>query len=143
MEDKLFEHIIVTEELLETRTAASRGDLQAMFVLLQQVIKGEHTARSGRHACSLLNEMLDHQHLHTNPKRFWNSLVLQVHAYKLLNQEGEISYEEYIRQGCTFLQIMIRSMTESPRHYWNYNQLINAIDWIRENEPKLQEEEVV
>ena len=139
----MFDHIIVAEELLPVRQAAGKGDIDAMFSLLEHIIRGEHTAKSGRNADYVLSQMLDHDESTSNHKRFWNTLIIKVHTFKLLYQEGEISYREYIREGCDYLQIMIKSMTGSPRQYWNYNQLINCIDWIRENEPKLQEEEAL
>jgi hypothetical protein len=139
----LFDHIIVAEELLPVRQAAGEGDIEAMFSLLEHIIRGEHTAKSGRNANFVLSQMFGHKDSTSNHKRFWNTLIIQVHTFKLLHKEGEISYREYIEDGCTYLQMMIESMTGSPRRYWNYNQLINCIDWIRENEPKLQEEEAL
>ena len=143
MEDNLFEHIIVAEELLPVRDAASTGDIDAMFTLLEHILQGKHTAKSGKNADSVLDQMFVHEDSSRDHKRLWNSLVLKVHTLKLLHQEGELSYHEYIEHGCDYLQILIETMTGSPRQYWDYTQLINCIDWIRENEPKLEMKEVL
>lgn len=143
MEGNLFEHIIVSEELLPVRDAASKGDIEAMFALVDHILKGKHTARSGKNAAAVLGQMFGHEDSTKDHRRFWNTLVMKVHALKLQHQEKEISYEEYIREGCDYLQMLIESMTGSPRQFWNYNQLINCIAWIRDNEPKLHDQEAI
>lgn len=140
MEEILFDHIIVAQELLPTRDAAGKGDIEAMFTLADHIVKGIYTARSGENADFVLDRMFGHEQFADNHKRAWNTYVVKVHTLRLLFQEGKIDYAEYIRESCDYLQMMIASMSGSPRQYWNHRQLVNCINWIAEHEAMLEEE---
>mgnify|MGYP000862945865 CR=1 FL=1 len=136
----MFEHIIVTKELLPIRDAACNGDIDAMFTLADHIVQGKYTKQSGKNADTVIDRMYGHPDFIKDPYRAWDTYVMTVCALKLMQQEGEITYHEYIGDSCMYLQMMISCMTSAPRHMWNYQQLENCIAWIRENEPKLQEE---
>jgi hypothetical protein len=137
---KMFDNLIVTNKLLPIRNAASLGDINAIFELLEHVLKGKQTARSGEYAEQLLAALFDHKDFACNAKRAWNCYVLKVHALRILYEEGEMAYEHYLKEGCDYLQMMVKSMAECPREYWDHDQMINAIIWIRDNEPESEEE---
>ena len=104
------------------------------------LIGGNGAGQICKIANQIIGEMYKRDDFSNNYTRAWNTYVLNVCALKLMQQEGEISYRQYIEDSCDYLQYMIDSMTSAPRQMWNYEQLENCIAWIRENEPKLREE---
>ena len=136
---KMFEKILVTEELLPVREAASQGDLDAMFTLLNHVINGHHTKLCGDTAFILINAMFDHEEFPDNLPRAWATYRLCSQAEHSLYQAGKNTQKEMIERSCDYLQWMIESMICAPRWMWNYELLEYAIQWIDQHTPKIQE----
>lgn len=138
----MFNQIIVSEEILPVREAASLGDIDAMYKLTEHILNGKQTARTSRYAENVLDAMFKHPDFLKDLQRFCNCYVMRTTLLRIRYQEELISYRDYVEQSCDYLQMMIDCMTTAPRHMWNYSQLINCIDWIAEHEKTLNEEEV-
>jgi hypothetical protein len=138
----MFDDMLVTGELLPLRKAASAGDLDAMFMLTNQVLEGKNTRACGDTAFRIINVMFDHEAFKQNLPRAWGVYLLCSRAEYQLYREGKNSYRQYITRSCDYLQWLIEMQTSAPRRLWNYGQLERCIVWLRENEARLHKIEI-
>ena len=136
----MFEKIIVSESLLPVREKACEGDIEAMFELANHVIEGNETKPCGDTAFQIISTMFNHKDFLNNPPRIWNTFILCTWALKLQKKVGKISYSKYIEDSCFYLARMIDGMTSQPREIWDIDKLQNCLQWIQDNEDKIESE---
>lgn len=136
----MFNHILVTQDILPIRHAASQGDLDALFALLKHVLEGKEAQRCSGLAFNLISAMFNHPDFKQNLPRAWHAYFLCSEAEKLLYEEGKSSYSHYLENACDYLKSVIEIMTVTPCQMWNFELLDYCIDWIKEHEPLLREE---
>lgn len=137
----MFDHIIVSQEVLPIRDAASQGDIHALFELANHVLRGNQAARKSELVDPLIHALFDHEDFGKDGRLFCDTYVMMTHVLQLEWESGEISYRDYLEQGCESLELMLTVITTWPRAQWNHEQMRNSLNWILQSKQELSEME--
>ena len=136
----MFQYLIVSQELLPIRDAASQGDLDAMYKLAEAAIHGKGMKQCGVTACDILDAMIEKDEIREDIYRFVNTYILMVHGFSDQYDKGLIDDAEFAHKGCFYMELAIRAMTKFPYDYWPIDQLQSCLEWIARSREFVEEE---